>query len=167
LPQGRPFPGRSEFRAPEPAENRAGNRAAENTIMNLRPPHILSVGQCMFDGPWMKRVLEQHLGAVVETADSASEAVDRAGQNRYQLILVNRKLDRDDSSGLEVVSELIGMKLDTPIMIVSDFEAAQAAAEQKGALRGFGKSDLESAETLARLTEIVRSTPAQRDKKSS
>ena len=37
--------------------------------MNHHPPHILSVGQCQFDGPWMKRVLEQQLGAVVESAD--------------------------------------------------------------------------------------------------
>jgi DNA-binding NarL/FixJ family response regulator len=130
--------------------------AAENQTMNLHPPRVLNVGQCHIDGPWMKRVLEQHLGAVVEGADSAREAVDKARQNHYQLILVNRELAQDNSSGLDVVSELIALNPQTPVMIVSDYEVVQAAAEQQGALRGFGKSDLESTETLERLAETVR-----------
>ena len=77
------------------------------------------------------------------------------------MILVNRKLDRDDSSGLEVVSELIGLNPQMPVMLVSDFKAVQDAAVQAGALPGFGKSDLESTETLKRLAETVRSAPAK------
>jgi DNA-binding NarL/FixJ family response regulator len=131
----------------------------EHESMNLHPPRILSIGQCQIDGPRMKRVLEQNLGAVVEDADSASEAVDKARQHRYHLILVNRELAGDNSSGLDVAAQLIALHPQTPVMIVSDFESAQAAAVRRGALRGFGKSELEQTETLRRLAQIVRSAP--------
>jgi hypothetical protein len=70
-------------------------------------------------------------------------------------------LDRDSASGLDVVSELIAEHPHTPVMLVSDLPEAQAAAVERGAVPGFGKSELESVETLERLAEIVRSGPAK------
>ncbi|HEX4142090.1 MAG TPA: response regulator [Pirellulales bacterium] len=127
--------------------------------MNYASPRILSVGQCHFDGPWMKRVLEEHLGAVVEQADFASEAVNKAGGQHYDLILVNREFDRDQSSGLSLIPDLIAASPQTPVMLVSDFEEAQEAAIGQGAIRGFGKSNLDTAETLQRLKQAVHSAP--------
>jgi DNA-binding NarL/FixJ family response regulator len=125
--------------------------------MSLDSPRILSIGQCHIDGPRIKRVLRQHLGAVVEEADSASEAASKARHSRYDLILINRELDRDHSSGVDLVSELVAINSRTPVMIVSDFENAQQSAMQHGAVRGFGKSDLESIETLSQLRAAVAS----------
>ena len=129
--------------------------------MNHDSPRILNVGQCHIDGPWMKRVLEGRLGAVVDGADSPQEAADQARRHRYQLILVNRELAHDTASGLDVVSELIAGNPRTPVMLVSDLPEAQAAAVEQGAVPGFGKSELETVETLERLAEIVRSGPAK------
>ena len=129
--------------------------------MNHDSPRILNVGQCHIDGPWMKRVLEGQLGAVVDGADSPEEAADQARRHRYRLILVNRELAHDSTSGLDVVSELIAEHPRTPVMLVSDLPEAQAAAVERGAVPGFGKSELETAETLQRLAKIVESGPAR------
>jgi CheY-like chemotaxis protein len=136
--------------------SRVDSRIAENQIMNVDAPRILNVGQCQIDGPWMKDVLEERLGVVVENADSASEAAEKARRHRYRLILVNRELAHDSASGLDVVSELVARDPQTPVMMVSDYAEAQAAAVERGAIPGFGKRDFESAETLERLAEIVR-----------
>lgn len=128
--------------------------------MKHHSPRILSIGQCQNDGPWMRRVLKKHLGAVVEEADSASEAVSKARQSRYDLILVNRELAFEQSSGLDLVPGLIAISPETPVMLVSDYEEAQVAAIEQGAARGFGKSDFETTETLGRLAKVVHSTAA-------
>jgi hypothetical protein len=75
------------------------------------------------------------------------------------LILVNRELARDNSSGLDLVSELVAIKPPAPVMLVSDYEEAQAAATQLGALPGFGKGNFETTATLARLGKIVHPAP--------
>ena len=129
--------------------------------MNVESPRILNVGMCQNDGPWMKRVLKKRLGVAVDDAGTASEALAKAERHRYQLILVNRELDRDQSSGLELVSGLIAAIPQTPVMLVSDFEEAQAAAIEQGAARGFGKRDFDTPETLERLRDIVGSEPGR------
>jgi DNA-binding NarL/FixJ family response regulator len=126
--------------------------------MNHDSPRILNIGQCQIDGPWMKTVLEKKLRAVVEEADSASEAVTKARHHRYGLILVNRELARDGSSGLELVPELVAVSPQTPVMIVSDRDEAQASAVERGAAPGFGKRDFETPATLERLEKILHSS---------
>ena len=103
--------------------------------------------------------LKKHLGVAVDDAATASEALAKAERHRYRLILVNRELDRDHSSGLELVPNLIAASPQTPVMLVSDFEEAQAAAIEQGAARGFGKRDFDTPATLARLREIVGAGP--------
>lgn len=116
---------------------------------------ILDVGQCGVDGPWMKKVLTQKLRAVVDKADTGDEAKRKLQAGGYSLVLVNRKLAADNASGIDVIADLRGVDDQTPIMLVSDYEDAQEEAVAKGATRGFGKSVLETDETLELLERTV------------
>ena len=121
-------------------------------------PRVLSVGQCGVDGPWIKRVFQNRLGAVVEEANLPSEALAKARHTHYQLILINRELARDYSSGLDLIPDLLAIQPETPVMIVSNYDDAQESAIERGAARGFGKNDLESPETLDRLKAVLQPT---------
>jgi len=113
---------------------------------------ILDVGQCGVDGPRIGRFLTRTLGYAVDRAHSREQAVGLAAANHYDLVLVNRVLDRDRSSGLEVIAALRAADPGLKVMLVSDLEGAQVEAVKLGALRGFGKAELETAET----EEIIR-----------
>jgi CheY-like chemotaxis protein len=114
---------------------------------------ILDVGQCGFDGPRMASLWQEQLGATVERVDSGDEAAEQLGKGKFDLVLVNRLLARDSTSGLDVIKELLARDASVPVMLVSDKPDAQEAAVALGAVRGFGKADLGEPATI----ELVRS----------
>ena len=116
---------------------------------------ILDVGQCGFDGPRMARLWHEVLGAEVECVDTGDDAVEMAQRNEYDVILVNRVLAADESSGLEVIARLLELGLKTPVMLVSDLPKAQDAAVQLGAVRGFGKAQLGERSTLELVSRVA------------
>ena len=92
----------------------------------------------------MRRAFQKHFGAEVVGADDGEEAVALLRREPFALVLVNRILDADGSSGLEVLRQI---KADeqlaaVPVMLVSNYEDAQRQAESAGAVRGFGKGAL-------------------------
>lgn len=109
---------------------------------------ILDVGQCGFDGPRIKSLLQKKVHASVEGADTLEEATERLKSGHYDVVLVNRVLAADGSSGLDLIQQLIEDGTSVPIMLVSDRADAQDAAVKLGALRGFGKADLGDPETF-------------------
>ncbi len=109
---------------------------------------ILDVGQCGVDGPRISQLLT-HLGYHVDRAHSKDEALKLAAERAYDLVLVNRILDRDRSPGLAVIAALRAAHPPLCVMLISDREDAQAQAEMLGAIPGFGKYNLESDETEA------------------
>jgi len=112
---------------------------------------VLSVGQCSFDSASLERVFEQDYSAEVDSVDSARDALSRMASETYDLVLVNRRLDMDGSSGVALLEKLQAQAPSVPVMLVSDKEDAQAEAVAKGALPGFGKSALRSAETAEKI----------------
>ena len=91
--------------------------------------------------------------ARVERADDPDEARQALRSEAYNLVLVNRVIDQDGSSGVELIRELRNDP-DTgavPIMLVSDLPEAQQAAREAGAAPGFGKSELHGSETFERI----------------
>lgn len=116
--------------------------------------HILDVGQCGIDGPRMERLWREELGAKVTRVDDAGAASQKLRQGHYDVVLVNRVLNRDGSSGLEVIKTLKSEGVKTPIMLVSDLEEAQEEAVALGAVPGFGKASLDDPQTL----ELVKTT---------
>ncbi|MEO2046576.1 MAG: hypothetical protein ABGX16_08370 [Pirellulales bacterium] len=67
--------------------------------------------------------------------------------------MVNRKLDRDQSEGIEVLKQIKEDPelADVPVMLITNYAEHQEAATAAGAVRGFGKLELEQEETLKRL----------------
>jgi two-component system chemotaxis response regulator CheY len=107
-------------------------------------PRILSIGQCSFDHASISRHLGKAYGAVVTAADTRGQALTSLRAGEFDLVLVNRVLDGDGSSGIDLIraikaeAELAGL----PVMLVSNYAEAQAEAKAAGALPGFGKADL-------------------------
>jgi two-component system chemotaxis response regulator CheY len=120
---------------------------------------ILDVGQCGFDGPRMAALWRNKLGATVDCVDTGEDAAERLKNGGYDVVLVNRVLDHDGSSGLDVIEDLLREKTSVPIMLVSDLPDAQNAAVALGAVRGFGKADLGDPATL----ELVASVAGGKD----
>jgi two-component system chemotaxis response regulator CheY len=81
------------------------------------------------------------------------EALSAARAGACHLMLVNRKLDRDYSDGIEIIHAVRADRgLDhLPVMMVTNFEQHQQLAVEAGAEYGFGKRALGSPETLERL----------------
>ncbi len=110
----------------------------------MTSPRVLSVGQCGYDHGRIVRFLRDTFGAQVEGVDTADEALEALRAGPFQLVLVNRVLDGDGTSGLDLIRSI---KADAalagvPTMLVSNYPEAQAQAVGLGAVAGFGKADL-------------------------
>jgi PleD family two-component response regulator len=120
---------------------------------------VLSVGQCFADHSSITRTFQQHFQARVVGADSAHEAIALLGQDRFDLVLINRVLDADQTHGMEIIKQ---MKADeklasTPVMLVSNYDDSQREAVSAGALPGFGKASLGQPQMLARVRDVLGS----------
>lgn len=123
-----------------------------------RTVRVLSVGQCAVDGPRLSHFLRDILGAQVDSVDTARDAVRLAAGPRavrYDLVLVNRVLIADGSAGVDAVEALRAAGCPAPIMLVSDLETAQHEAQRRGAVRGFGKSEIDDPVLIERLRAAV------------
>jgi CheY-like chemotaxis protein len=110
----------------------------------------LSVGQCMADHGGIAHMLRSTFGAEVISADTADEALERLHQETFDLVLVNRVFDRDGDSGIDFIRRVNADELlrKVPVMLVSNYEDAQARAVAAGAQPGFGKATLHEPETI-------------------
>lgn len=119
---------------------------------------VLDVGNCGPDFGAVKRFLTSRFGAEVQQADGAVDALAALRAGQFDLVLVNRKLDMDYSDGIEVIRQI---KADpalaaTPVMLITNYAEHQDAAEQLGALRGFGKLEHEKPETIDRVAAALK-----------
>lgn len=104
---------------------------------------ILSVGQCSFDGPAIASRLKAVFDVSILESDSASDALDDAAAQSFDLILINRILDGTGEDGVALLRRLkSGDAKETPIMLVSNYDDAQRRAVDAGGVPGFGKNDL-------------------------
>jgi CheY-like chemotaxis protein len=120
-------------------------------------PQILSVGQCGFDQMMISDYLTDRFNAQVLEANGLDDVLEAMRSTPFDLVLVNRVLDRDGSSGLDLIRAL---KKDpetalVPAMLVSDHPDAQHAAGVLGASPGFGKAELHAMETYERIKRVL------------
>jgi len=123
----------------------------------MNAKRILSVGQCAMDHGTIRHFLRSHIDDVdVLEASSEADALAILTAKPCDLVLVNRVLDRDRSSGLDIIRRLKadGRFADLPVMMVSNYADAQTKAEAAGALPGFGKSELDD-EARERVLEAL------------
>jgi CheY-like chemotaxis protein len=118
---------------------------------------VLEVGNCSFDHTKLRRLIESNFDARISRAHLQTEAIELLRGGRFELVLVNRIIDRDDSEGLDLIAKI---KADphlraTPVMLISDFEHYQQQAVAAGAEPGFGKSALDAQETRQQLARFL------------
>ncbi|MEM1304530.1 MAG: response regulator [Planctomycetota bacterium] len=121
------------------------------------PKKILDVGNCAPDFGAITTFFTTHFDCTVEQADKADDALAKLKSAAFDLVTVNRKLDCDYSDGTEVIKAIKAdpETADVPVMLITNFEEHQAAAEELGAIRGFGKLDYDKPEMLERMRAVL------------
>ena len=117
---------------------------------------VLSVGQCGPDHASLSGFLKQFNVRII-SADLPVDTLEILGREQVDLVLINRKLDRDYSDGMNILRLI---KEDdqisqVPVMIVSNFEDAQQASVNAGGLYGIGKSELSTKAARDRVAAVL------------
>src|SRR5260221_10716061 len=102
---------------------------------------VLDVGQCPPDHGSIRRLIEDRFAAEVVQAHDARETLAQLRAGKFDLVLINRKLDADYSDGLEIIQQIKAdpQLADTPVMLVTNYPEHQQLAVAAGAELGFGK----------------------------
>ncbi len=121
------------------------------------PRRVLDVGQCVPDHASIRTMLEANFDVEITRAHLPADTLSQLRTGKFDLVLINRKLDEDYSDGIEILKEI---KADpkiaaTPVMLVTNYADHQAAAVAAGAEYGFGKLEMAQAETLERLGKFL------------
>ncbi|MBI3840164.1 MAG: response regulator [Planctomycetia bacterium] len=119
--------------------------------------NVLDIGQCQADHALIRRLIEGSFSAHVAQAHDALDALEQLRAGKFDLVLVNRKLNADYSDGLEIVKQIKAEPTlaSVPVMLVSNYPECQKQAVAAGAEPGFGKSETNKPETRERLKEIL------------
>jgi len=122
---------------------------------------VLDVGQCGPDHAAIRSYLTRHFDCEIEQADAAVDALAKLKGGKFDLVLVNRKLDIDYSDGIDVI-RMLKADLSTaavPVMLVTNYPEHQDVAVAAGAVRGFGKLEFDEPSTRARLAVLLEAAP--------
>ena len=115
---------------------------------------VLDIGNCAMDHGAIRALIEREFDAELVQCHDQQSALKQLKQTSVDLVLINRKLDRDGSDGLAILKQLTsehGPAL--PVMLITNYEEYQQIAEDHGAVPGFGKAELTSATTRERLAK--------------
>src|SRR5436190_9660580 len=96
---------------------------------------VILVGHCGVDGPRLQSELSR-LDDVEVTRVNSTADLERTVEQGADLLLVNREPVGFDEGGIDIVRQLCQTHPDTKVILVSDYENAQAEAEKAGALPG-------------------------------
>ena len=118
---------------------------------------VLEIGNCNLDHALLGVLLKRSFQANVVRAHDASEALAALRSGPFDLVLVNRILDRDGSDGLELIQTIKASPefAATPVMMITNYPEHQERAVAAGAESGFGKAELQAAETHAKLARFL------------
>lgn len=121
---------------------------------------VISAGQCGYDNGRLRSLIRSiNPDLIFHATDSAAETERLIEENpgSIALVLVNRVFDANGQSGLELIQTLTGKQAESRphVMLVSNYEDAQAMAIAHGALPGFGKSALGDSRTADRIKSAL------------
>ena len=121
------------------------------------PKRLLEVGNCNADHASLRQVCDA-LGAEIVRAHSHAEAMEHLKRGSFDLVAVNRILDRDGSEGIDLIRAMQNDSIlqAIPVMLISNYADAQQAATMAGAVTGFGKSHVFAAETKTLLGQYLK-----------
>ena len=91
---------------------------------------VLDVGNCGPDFSSIKGFLTNTFDCTIEQAHGLEDTMTALRGIGFDLVLINRKLDRDYSDGIEILREI---KADatlknTPVMLITNYDEHQNAA---------------------------------------
>jgi DNA-binding NarL/FixJ family response regulator len=115
---------------------------------------VALVGHCGPDSSYLRMAVSRALrDAKVVAADDDSELKQLLADG-VDLLLFNRILDYgfESDEGIEVIRQLRAEHPHVKTMLVSNYDDAQEAAVQAGALPGFGKREIGT----PRVTQLLR-----------
>ena len=118
---------------------------------------VLDVGNCDPDHGMIKQMLSENFEARIDRVMFVEDALRRMRENRYDLVLFNRLIFENGSEGIELLKKA---KCDPalqsmPIMMISNFEDAQAASVAAGGEPGFGKKSVFATSTVELLSRYL------------
>ncbi|MDA1052794.1 MAG: response regulator [Planctomycetota bacterium] len=118
---------------------------------------VLDVGNCVPDHASICSLIENNFAAQVVQSHGLEDTLATLRDGGIDLVLVNRKLDRDYTDGIEIIKQI---KDDTdlaatPCMLITNQADHQEQAVQVGAALGFGKLEFDKPETRNRLSAIL------------
>jgi CheY-like chemotaxis protein len=118
---------------------------------------ILDVGQCGLDHGTIRRFFSKHFDCEITQTHGAEDTMAALNASDFDLVLINRKLDRDYTDGIDIIRQ---MKADpstaeVPVMLVTNYDDHQHAAVELGAIRGFGKLEFDQPETLKKVQAVL------------
>lgn len=122
-----------------------------------RPAAVLDVGNCDPDHAMIRGMLTRHFDVEIDRVMFVADALERMRLRAYDLVMFNRLIFDDGSEGLELVRRA-GQDATVhaaPIMMISNFDAAQSACVTAGGVRGFGKKAVETADALDALSKYL------------
>lgn len=119
---------------------------------------VLDVGNCVPDHTAIRTMLESSFGAELVRVHGPEDALEELRKGGFDLVVINRKLDRDYSDGMDILKAI---KADdqlsaTPVMIITNYPEYEEAAVAAGAELGFGKNALYDEQTQARLAKFLK-----------
>lgn len=119
---------------------------------------LLDVGNCVPDHSTIRAAVTSNFAADVLQAHGPEDTLSILRKEPIDLVLINRKLDRDYSDGIEILKQI---KADpelqkVPVMLITNYAEHQQAAVAAGAEYGFGKLELSAPTTLEKLSRFLR-----------
>ncbi|MCK6456960.1 MAG: response regulator [Phycisphaerae bacterium] len=125
--------------------------------MSARRARVLDVGNCDPDHAMIRGMLERHFDVEVDRVMFVDEALARMREQTYDLVLVNRLIFEDGSEGIQLHRQAKAEPAlaAVPIMMISNFEAAQSASVAAGGIPGFGKAAVTAPETKTLLARYL------------
>ena len=121
------------------------------------PKRVLDVGQCNPDHSSLTHFLNTHFDVEIDRSHVLDDTLSKLRDSEYDLVMINRKLDRDYSDGMLILEAI---KTDDslkhlPVILISNYEDAQQAAIAAGAEPGFGKAQLDRPESVERVRAVL------------
>ncbi len=122
------------------------------------PKRLLDVGNCVPDHAAIRALVNSNFDAEVVQAHGPDDTLDQLRKQPFDLVLINRKLDRDYTDGIEVLRQI---KSDaelakTPVMLISNYAEHQEQAVAAGAEYGFGKLEFNHSATHEKLARFLK-----------
>lgn len=118
---------------------------------------VLNVGQCDPDHGSISRFLQGHFDVAIDRSKLPADTLEKLRSEKYDLVLINRKLDEDYSEGMDILKTMQADEelKSIPVMIVSNFAESQEEAVAAGAQYGFGKDEYDQPQAIERLKPFL------------